>query len=142
MKFVILLHRTLDDYVTLFQVCEPSGVRALHQSGRAARSHLETGSAIQMPESAPRRRQAGARRHGRVSAWAWHDLSATMNPERHRQCHRGAVLDGVKGYLAALGGCAALDTASAPRRLAFVDGPPDLWMAWLGPKSSQTLVCS
>ena len=29
----------------------------------------------------------------------------------------GAVLSGIKGSLATLGGCAALDTASAPRRL-------------------------
>ncbi|MBA3638855.1 MAG: hypothetical protein H0W53_06165 [Acidobacteria bacterium] len=42
--------------------------------------------------------------------------------------HDGTVLGGIKGSLAALGGCAALDTAYAPWRLAFVDGAPSLWM--------------
>jgi len=49
-------------------------------------------------------------------------VSATATP------HDGTVLGGIKGALVALGGCAALDTAYAPWRLAFVDGAPGLWM--------------
>jgi hypothetical protein len=63
---------------------------------------------------------------------------ASPDEERHRHRHDGAVLGGIKGSLAALGGSAALDTASAPPQFAFVDGTPDFWMRLSAPKTSDT----
>ena len=43
-------------------------------------------------------------------------------PTKPSTGHDATVLADVKGALAALGGCAALDVACAPCRAAFVDG--------------------
>ena len=68
-KFVILLHKTLDDYVTLFQVYEhvinPDKLRAQDRGRRAALRR----------EEPPRRHRQARRTCPRPSlrAWTWHD---------------------------------------------------------------------
>jgi len=77
--------------------------------------------------------RAAEGRAGSIGRTRKPECHAALSPEErsHRHFHDGAVLGGVKGSLAALGGSAALDTASAARRSAFVDGTPDLWMPFV-----------